>query len=325
MSTTPLITRRRALGVFAAAATATVLSACSSSNSSGSGSSASSAGGVTLKAGVFSWTAASIETEILAAIAKKHPELGVSAVNSVTIDPAPGWIGLGRGDIDLLTEVNLPNQQTFADQNSSTTELLSKTYGGATQGWFVPKYLVQDGGAAAGLTSVSQLSASSWADKVGGALYDADPGWVTTTQNDARIKAFNLKLTHKTSSEAALIAQVERAYSGKQPIVFYFYHPHWLFTKYDLVQLSEPNPFQTSCFTSGGPSDCAIPTLEAWIGARKDLATRAPKFQAFLKKFTISLDEVQQLLAKSNDTGAKPPALAADWVSAHAADIAKWV
>ena len=37
-----------------------------------------------------------------------------------------------------------------------------------------------------------------------------------------------------------------------------------------LVRLEEPNPYQEGCFT-GDDNKCAIPTLAAWIGARKDL------------------------------------------------------
>lgn len=312
--------RTRVLAAITAVACLFTLTACGS----GSSASGSSTKGIQLKVGEFSWTAASIETQIIAAIAKAHPDLGVSSVKAVKVDPAPGWVGLKRGDLDVLPEVNLPNQQTFADQAKSTTTLLSETYGGATQGWFVPKYLVATGGAAEGLTSISQLSQKKWADKVGGTLYDADPGWVTTTENAARIKAFDLKLKHQTSSEAALIAQLKRAYERKQPILLYFYHPHWLFTKYDLVQLKEPKPYTSTCFIKGGPSDCAIPTLAAWIAARKDLATRAPKFYAALKNVSIPLADIESLLAKS-ENGTSASTLAQQWVSAHKSEVDQWV
>lgn len=312
----------RLLGAALAALSVVGLAACGSS----SGDQAAGGGsGVTLKAGVFSWTAAEIETDILADIAKAHPSLGVANITTTNVDPAPGWVGLQKGSLDFLTEVNLPNQQTFADKAKATTQLVSQTYGGATQGWFVPKYLVQSGGAAQGLTSVSQLADASWAKKVGGTLYDDDPGWVTTTENTARIKAFGLKLKHVTSSDAALVAQVERAYARKQPILFYFYHPHWLFQKLDLVQLKEPKPYTSTCFTSGGPSDCAIPTLSAWTAENKDLVTKAPKFAALLKKFQISLSDLEQLLAENNAKGSTPAQLASEWVKAHASEIDQWV
>lgn len=293
--------------------------ACSSSDAADGGD------GVSLKAGQFSWTASEIEIEILAAIAEDHPELGVSEIETTAVDPATGWVGLERGDLDLLTEVNLPNQQSLADEAADSTELVSETYGGAAQGWFVPRYLVEPGGAAEGLTSVDQLADQEWADKVGGTLYDADPGWVTTEQNAARIEAFDLAVEHSTSSEAALIAQLQRSYDREEPVLLYFYRPHWLFTKFDLVQLEEPNPYEDDCFVEGGRSDCAIPTLAAWIATNNELAEKAPEFAALLEKVQLPLKDVEGLLAEFEDQGTEPADLARTWVDDNQKEIEKWL
>ncbi len=310
--------------LLAAAAVAALLALVSTFAASGASAKAATAG-VTLKAGVFSWTAAAIETDILADIAHAHPDLGVAKITTTNIDPAPGWIGLQRGNLDFLTEVNLPNQQSFANEAKATTKIVSETYGGATQGWFVPAYAVAPGGALHGLTSISQLSDSSWAAKVGGTLYDDDPGWVTTEENTDRIKAFGLKRKHVESSDAALVAQVTRAYEQKKPILFYFYHPHWLFTKFKLVQLSEPKPFTSKCFTAGGPDNCAIPTLSAWVAENDGLAKKAPKFAALLKKFKVSLNDLQTLLEQNEAKNLSPAKLAQKWVDANKAEINTWL
>lgn len=281
--------------------------------------------GVELKVGQFSWTAAEIETSILAEIAEAHPELGVSSVKSVSTDPAPGWVGLGRGDVDALVEVNLPNQQELADKNAQSTELVSQTYGDAAQSWFVPRYLVEKGGAAEGLTSVDQLSDPAWAKKVGGTLYDADPGWITTKQNDARIKGLGADLEHSKSSEAALIAQAQRSYQREEPFLLYFYHPHWLFEQLDLVQLKESRPYKDDCFTESGPNDCAIPSQEAWIAINKDLGKKAPEFAAALKDFSIPLDDVEALLGEHEEKGTSSEDLATEWVREHSDEIEKWI
>ena len=283
----------------------------------------SDAAGIEIKAGQFSWTAAEVETEILGRLAAAHPELGVSKVTPVRIDPAAGWLGLQRGDLDLLTEVNLPNQQAFADKAKDEVNLVSQTYDGAAQGWFVPKYLVDGPTApAAGLTRIDQLN--DYADKVGGALYDADPGWVTTQQNTKRLAAYGLTIQHKPSSEAALIAQLDRQYKRQEPILLYFYHPHWVFQDYDLVQLEEPNPYKDGCFT-GADDKCAIPTLAAWIGARKDLETRAPKFYAALAKIEIPLTDIEAMLNQVDQEKKAPADVAQAWIDEHKTEIDTWV
>lgn len=310
----------RGLAVFSALL---LLAAAGCSSSSSDPGEQSASEGIEIKAGQFSWTAAELQTEIIRQLAEEHPDLGVSTVTSVQVDPATGWVGLQRGDLDLLTEVNLPNQQTFADKAAAEVNLVSETYGGATQGWFVPKYLVDGANApAAGLKSIDQLN--DYADKVGGTLYDADPGWVTTQQNTKRIEGYGLSLEHKTSSEAALIAQLKRSYDKQEPILLYFYHPHWLFEAYDLVQLEEPNPYREGCFT-GDDNTCAIPTLAAWIGARKDLEQRAPKFYAALGKIEIPLTDIESMLDQVDQQKKKPEDVAEQWITDHQSEIDTWL
>lgn len=315
MSPRPSAVRRLAVLTTLLALTAT---ACSSAEPDAG----SAATGIEIKAGQFSWTAAEVQTEIVRQLAADHPELGVSEVSSVNVDPAAGWVGLQRGDLDLLTEVNLPNQQTFADKAAAEVDLVSNTYDGASQGWFVPRYLVEGPDApAAGLTRVDQLN--QYADAVGGTLYDADPGWVTTEQNTKRLKGFGLDLEHKTSSEAALIAQLKRSYDRQEPILLYFYHPHWLFQTYDLVQLEEPKPYEDGCFTTR--DDCAIPTLAAWIAARKDLAERAPAFAAALGKIEIPLTDVEAMLDQVDQQDKKPEEVAQQWLADHRSEVDAWL
>lgn len=317
--------RVRSVLASSAALACLALTACGSSDdaSSTNASSSSSSKGIELKVGQFSWTAAAVETQIISRIAQDHPELGVKSVKAVAVDPAPGWVGLGRGDLDLLPEVNLPNQQAFADKAQAKTSLVSETYGGAVQGWFVPRYAVEGPDAPAkGLTSIDQLN--QYKGVFDDTLYDSDPGWVTTAQNTKRLKAFDLDLKHSNSSEAALVAQVKRAFAKKQPILLYFFKPHWLFQKYDLVQLKEPKPYTKGCF-EGGNDACAIPTLAAWIAARKDLEQRAPKFYAALKQVKIPIGDIEQALDAVDQQKQTPEQVAQAWVEKHRAEIDRWV
>jgi glycine betaine/proline transport system substrate-binding protein len=299
------------------------VTACGDSDDDGGARSASSGGGLTLKAGEFSWTAAVVQTQILAVIAKEHPDLGVSAIEPVKLDPAAGWVGLQRGDVDLLTEVNLPNQQPFADKAKDEVDLTSQVYDGAVQAWFVPRYAVEaDGAPLAGLKSIGQLN--DYKDKVGDTLYDGDPGWITTQQNDKRLKAYDLDIKHAKSSEAALIAQVKRAFSRKEPLLFFFYRPHWLFQQFDVVELEEPKPYTDGCF-EGGNDQCAIPAQQSWIATRKDLAERAPKFAALVKNVKIPLEDIEALLDEVDSKKRDPAEVAKSWVDEHKSEVDAWI
>jgi glycine betaine/proline transport system substrate-binding protein len=214
----------------------------------------------------------------------------------------------------------LPNQRPLAERASAEVDLVAEVYDGAVQGWFVPRYAVAADGPLAGLRRVDQVNA--YTDKVD-ALYDGDPGWITTQQNRKRIAAYGLGIRHATSSEAALIAQVRRAYERREPVLFAFYRPHWLFQRFDLVQLAEPNPYRPGCF-EGGQDRCAIATQASWIAARKDLAERAPRFASALRNVRIPLQEIEALLFQV-DGGEEPAAVARRWVEGHRAEVDAWL
>lgn len=303
---------------------ATGASACGSSDSGSSGQTGAAGKtteGVTVKAAQFSWTAAGLTTAIVSEIAKRKPDLGVKQIDTTQLDPAAAWAGAQRGDVDLLTEVALPNQQTFADKAKAQVDVVSQTYGDASQGWFVPKYAVQPGGALEGLTAVTQLN--QYSKQLGGQFYDADPGYVTTEQNTKRLKGYKIDLKHVVAGEAAEQAQLKRAYARKQPIVLYLYHPHAVFAQFDMVQLTEPTPYAEGCLTTGNGA-CAMPAYSAHVATSKKLATDAPKFASMLKQLKISLTDMEAM-QKQVDIDKKDVAtVAKTWVDGKTSEIDSW-
>src|ERR687889_2167269 len=312
-------TRSRASAVALAALLTATVAGCSAEEDAESASGSGS--GITVQSAQFSWTAAGLTNGILAEIAADHPDLGVASLATTQLDPAAAWTGAQRGDIDLLTEVALPNQQELADQASEQVEIVSQTYGDAAQGWFVPAYAVAPGGPLEGLTSVTQLN--DFSDALGGKFYDADPGYVTTEQNTKRLKGYGITLEHVAAGEAAELAQLKRAYSRKQPIVLYLYHPHAVHAQYDMVQLQEPTPFSDGCLTTGDGA-CAMPAYSANVAVSKDLQKQAPRFAALLKHLRISVDEMEAM-QKAVDVDKKDVAtVAKEWVAKNAAKTDEW-
>ena len=287
----------------------------------GSGGAGGSRPGMTIRAAEFTWTAAAITNAILEGIAASHPGLGVSQIVSTPLDPTAAWAGAARGNIDLLTEVALPNQQPLAEQAKNRVKLIDQTYGNAVQGWFVPSYVVQPGGPAAGLSSITQLN--QYANVFGDKLIDADPGWVTTKQNTLRLKAYGIKYEDVSAGANDEIAQLERSYRLHQPILIYLYEPHWVFARYKLVQLQEPNPYKPGCFTGSGDK-CAIPTLSAWIAASNTIAAGAPKFYAMLKRVKIPLVQMEQMLQQVDVNKVPAGTAAQQWLNAHRAQVNAW-
>lgn len=294
-----------------------VVSGIASATGSGGGSS-----GVTIRAAEFNWTAATVTNAILEQIVHDHSNLGVSQIVSTQLDPAAAWAGAARGNIDLITEVALPNQQPLAAKAKGKAKLVSRTYGNAAQGWFVPTYAVQPGGKAAGLKSITQLN--QYKSALGGKLIDGDPGWVTTEQNTKRLKAYGIDYQHVPAGAAAELGQLERSYTRKEPLLIYLYRPHWVFAKYKLTQLQEPDPYKPGCFT-GATNKCAIPTLSAWIAAGNTVQREAPKFYAMLRRVRIPLGDMERMLEQV-DVEKKPASQVAQrWLTAHKAQVDAWI
>lgn len=308
--------RSRGLALLAAASA--LLAACS-----GAPADTGSSEGVTITAAEFPWSAAKLTNAILAEVLAQHPDLGVARIETTGLGPAPAWAGAQRGDIDLLTEVALPNQQQLADQAANRVSLVHQTYGGAAQGWFVPTYATQPGQPLAGLTSVTQLG--QYADALGGRLVDADPSFITTTQNAKRIAGYGLPLQQVTSSEAAQLAELRRAYERQEPILVYLYHPHWVFAEFDMTQLQEPTPFQPGCLDEGGSGACAMPDYSAWTAASTDLQQEAPRFYALLQRFELPLPDVETMLRSIDVDGEPAEDVAKRWVDANPQVVQQWL
>ena len=290
---------------------------------SGSGDASGSAGaGISVKSAEFPWSAAKITNTILAEVATQHPELGVAKIEPTTLGPAPAWAGAQRGDIDLLAEVALPNQQELADKAKDKVAMVHQTYGDAQQGWFVPTYATEPGQPLAGPTSVSQLN--DYAAALNNKLVDADPSFITTQQNAKRLQGYGLTLEQVASSEAAQLAELRRAYQAKEPILVYLYHPHWVFAEFQMTQLQEPNPYTPDCFTTGNGA-CAMPAYSAWTAASTRVAQDAPKYHAMLEKFEIPVPDMEAML-KSVDVDKKDAAaVAKEWLGANQQKVDQWL
>jgi glycine betaine/proline transport system substrate-binding protein len=307
--------RRRTVAGLAAAMTAVVpLVGCSTE--------AAPSGDVSIKAAQYSWPAAIITNAILAEIIKEHPDLGVDGMETTQLDPATAWAGAKRGDIDMITEVALPNQTPMAKEASSTMEIVSETYSDAQQGWFVPAYLVAPGGAAEGLKSITELN--DHADVFESTLYDADPGYVTTEYNKKRLGGYGIDYEQVATTEAAQLAQLQRAYKREAPILVFLYHPHWVFASFDMVQLDEPNPYTDGCLTDGN-GECGLPDYSAGIALSKDLMSEAPKYAEFIKSFRISVSDMEEMQKAQHVDEKSPEDIAADWVKDHDTEIQSWL
>lgn len=314
-----MTTSRRHL--LAASSAALALAATAGCGSAADGS-AGSSDGITVQTSEFTWVAATLTNAVIEQVAQDNPDLGVAELEPTQLDVAAAWVGAENGDIDLLTEVALPNQRPLVDQ-AEGIDLLGEVYDGAAQGWFVPTYATAPGQPLEGLTSVDQLP--EYAEALDSTLYDADPGWITTQQNEARLAGYGTGFEHSTSSATALFAQLDRSYSRQEPVLVYLYQPHWVFARYDLTQLEEPNEYVEGCLDEGGPGNCAIPDQAGAIAASQELQEEVPAFTDMLGRMEIPVSDMDEMIAAVDVEERDAAEVAQEWVEANADVVETWV
>jgi len=208
-------------------AVALVASACGGrDNSADTGQSSK-----TLKIGYIAWD----EDIALSNLVKGVLEDKGYKVELQQLDAAPLYAGLAKGDIDLFLDSWLPStHEDYWNQYKDKLEDLGVWYDNATLNLAVPKYVSQ-------VNSMEDLKAN--AGLFGGKITGIDPGAGETRiiQNNV-IPQYNLagSLELQNSSSTAMLAALDSAIKGNQPIVVALWHPHWAYARYQLKDLADP-------------------------------------------------------------------------------------
>ena len=129
-----------------------------------------------------------------------------------------------------------------------------------------------------------------------------------------------------TASEEALLAQMSSKYAREEPVLFYFYVPHAIFTQYDLAEVALPPCTQEehAAKVAEGKVDCAYPEDRLLKILNPKLKDAAPEAYALLKNFnygTADQTEMLGLLA----AGKTVEEAAQAWVDAHAETWQGWL
>jgi glycine betaine/proline transport system substrate-binding protein len=321
------LSRRQFLVGTAGAASAAVLSACGGATPAAN--KAASANKPTIKLAINTWTASAVNTFV----AKQVLETSLGyKVETVDIDENAVWPAMASGEISANLEV-WPSGHT-ANKQKFIEEAKQVTFGGELGvigkiGWYTPKYVVDKTPALATWegfkdpANVALFKTNETGDA--GQFLQGDPGW--TYQDEAIIKnlALNLKVV-RAGSEQAVLAQLDGAYSRKEPVLFYLWTPHWAFSKYDLVNIKLP-AYSDDCYAKAkeGGVACDYPEEILYKTISGKLAASAPEADAMLKKMKYSNKDQITLIADVDQAKMSPADAAKKWVAANEATWKAWL
>jgi glycine betaine/proline transport system substrate-binding protein len=275
------------------------------------------------------WPASELNVNVAANLLKS--QLGYD-VEIIALDEQAQWDAIAGGDADASLEVWPSGHGERIAQYIDEQKVVESGGDLGVVGqiaWYTPKYMVDTDPALAtwegfkGADVAKQFATAETGDK--GTFFAGPLGW---TQYDQQI-IDNLDLDFQvinTASEEALLAQMAAKYERQEPVLFYFYKPHAIFTKFDLAQVELPpcTKDEHEAKVAADKVDCAYPDDKLIKIFNPKLNERAPEAYSLLKNFNYTTDDQIEMLGML-DQGMTVEEAAQAWIDAHGDTWKGWL
>lgn len=242
------------------------------------------------------WDTEVASTHVVAEVLK---EMGYE-VKTTPLDNAIMWESVAKGEVDGMVAAWLPStHQAQYEQYKDQVENLGPNLEGAKLGIAVPSYMAVD--------SIADLS-----DEAGKTITGIEPGAGVVAAAENTVATYdNLSDWNvATSSSGAMTVALGQAIKNKEDIVITGWSPHWMFAKYDLKYLDDPEG------TMGEAE-----SINAMV--RQGLADDLPEVYEVLDKFNWTQEDMEEVMLSIND-GTSAEDAAKDWVTNHPEEVAAW-
>ncbi|MGI6307082.1 MAG: ABC transporter substrate-binding protein [Dethiobacteria bacterium] len=261
----------------------------------------------TIILGDASWDSIQVHNRIAGFIIEHGYSYPVDYIFGETL---PLLQGLSTGGIDIYMEVWTDNiieawEKVLAE---GTAQDLGPIFPDAPQGWYVPTYMIE-GDPARGIEATapnlrSVFDLPEYKDLFTdpevtskGRFHNSPPGWVCTAINEEKFSAYELNEAFNlfsTGSDTALATSMVSAYEKGEPWVGYYWEPTWVMGKLDMTLLEEP-PYDPEVWEKN--KGCAYPAAKVQKGIHSELQDSAPDVVEFIKNYTTTLQQNNELLA----------------------------
>lgn len=275
------------------------------------------------------WPASELNVAVAANILQS--QLGYP-VEIIALDEQAQWDALAGDDADASLEVWPSGHGERIAQYIDEQKVVENGGELGVVGriaWYTPKYAVDANPALAtwegfqDAAVVAEFATAETGDK--GAFFAGPLGWTQYDQQIMDQLGLNFQVIN-TASEEALLAQVSSAYARQEPVLFYFYVPHAIFTQYDLVGVALPECTKEEhvAKVEAGAVDCAYPEDRLIKIFNPKLAEAAPEAYSLLKNFNYTTDDQIEMLGLIAE-GKTVEEAAQAWVDGHADAWQAWL
>jgi len=257
-----------------------------------------------IRIGWTAWSDAEAVTNIAKEVLEKR--LGYK-VELVMTDIGLQYAGVARGNLDVMLMAWLPTtHKAYWDKVSVDVIDLAVLYDHARLGWAVPNYVPEGE-----VSSIADLAKPSVRERLHGVIQGIDPGAGLMRASERAVTDYALNGYRLVSaSDAGMIVALDRAIKRNEWIVVTTWSPHWMFARYPMRYLADPKG-------SLGSNE-AVHAL-----ARKGFESDFPKAAAFLKKFKLTIPELEALMLRAKDSSYRDEAVA--WIRTHPQRVDQWL
>ncbi|NBA98322.1 ABC transporter substrate-binding protein [Pseudomonas sp. R5(2019)] len=276
----------------------------------------------------LNWESGSFITETLRVIVEKGYDLPTDTLPGTTITLETA---LAKNDIQVIAEEWAGRSPVWVKAEAEGKVVaLGDTVKGATEGWWVPEYVIK-GDPARGIKPLAPNLRSVWdlAQYKGvfkdpeapgkGRFLNSPIGWTSEIVNAQKLKAYGLSdsyVNFRSGSGAALDAEISSSIQRGKPVLFYYWSPTPLLGRFKLVQLQEP-PFDAQAWSTltdaSNPNPKPTRSLPSKlsIGVSKPFTQQYPQLVSFFAKVELPIDPLNKALAHMSEHH-QPPRQAAE-------------
>jgi glycine betaine/proline transport system substrate-binding protein len=275
--------------------------------------------GVTLRLAVNPWTGSAVNANVAKILLER--ELGYT-VELVKIDEFSQFPAIAKGDLDASLEVWPSGHAEDINRYIEGRRGGPLRDGGIVDGgelglignigWWIPTYLVEEQPELARYQGFKGHE-----DIVGGRFLGGDPTFVSYDEEIIKSLGLDLEVVN-TGSERALIQAIDDAYQRKEPVLAYFYTPHWAHRRYDLTEVQLP-AYDEDCEEAarerdGEGYDCDYANDVLFKALSLRLEDNAPAASRFLKNFKYTTDDQQEIAFQVDSEGVPMREAADRWI-----------
>ena len=254
----------------------------------------------TINIGYVNWSEGIAMTNLVEAILED--KMGYDVETTMT-DVAPLFASLASGGTDVFLDAWLPiTHAEYMAKYGDQLEDLGNNYENAKLGLVVPSYV--------SINSIDELNDA--AADFDTTIVGIDSGAGIMSSTETAIDEYGLNYELMPGSGPTMTAALKKAIDANEPIVITGWAPHWMFARFDLKFLDDPDGVY-------GDSEY-IHTLTR-TGFKEDV----PEVATFLENFFMTDQQLGDLMGAIADSDDDPLEVAKAWMNDNEDLVNSWI